>query len=721
MTVGELVIQIGFELDSDATAQIQSQIDGLQEQINTMLGNTSEAASDATSEVSEGLDEAKKKESEGEQGGKSWWGSFKSSGMAATTAIIAALKEINSMIEAWYQVDVVLDNINTDLESTAEVHDYINDAANELRVSYSTIGESVGDLVRTGNSLFQTTEEAADFLVLADKQFKASGASESEIASLNNALVESFRTGRVSAGAFNSIMSESPETISLLAESLNMSEQQVKSLGTQGKLTAAQLYTAFESSSEEIEESFSNVRVTISEAFGEFKNSLGTFLTNLNDATGLTDMIAENLEMILGYLEPIFSLIIDSCSFIFDFINQIYDLLSPVYDVMMDFFNVVMDALNEIMAACQKIVTSIIEPVMRIVSRVIDIVMSFVNKIMPTVSKIIDLVVGVIEMIADLISGVLDVIFAALEPILELIMELVDVFMSLLAPILEVIVELITAIMNVLTPILDLLQPLFDMISQIINSGLMKFLEPVLDALGTVSELLSSLFGDTELLQKAFQAMGEWFSKVGDWFSKIWQKIKDFFQKIKDAFNNVKEFLQNMFKSIANFFIKIVNGIIDGFEAFCNFFVKAINGFTQGLSKIWTWMGIPAIPEINEVSFKRISYLAEGGYIGRNMPRLAVIGDNMTEGEIVAPESKLRENVMLAMQMVMDNFSPASKMAALSGMSGVTYDNRVFNTNTQIYNTFEGGKDLQKTETAAATDIANQVVEQINKVLAGVR
>ena len=37
-----------------------------------------------------------------------------------------------------------------------------------------------------------------------------------------------------------------------------------------------------------------------------------------------------------------------------------------------------------------------------------------------------------------------------------------------------------------------------------------------------------------------------------------------------------------------------------------------------------------------------IPQLAQGGFVGRNTPRLAVIGDNRREGEIVSPESKLQ-------------------------------------------------------------------------------
>ena len=42
--------------------------------------------------------------------------------------------------------------------------------------------------------------------------------------------------------------------------------------------------------------------------------------------------------------------------------------------------------------------------------------------------------------------------------------------------------------------------------------------------------------------------------------------------------------------------------------------------------------------------------LYTGGYLKANNPTLAVVGDNKREGEIITPESKIREQVKLAMQ-----------------------------------------------------------------------
>lgn len=44
----------------------------------------------------------------------------------------------------------------------------------------------------------------------------------------------------------------------------------------------------------------------------------------------------------------------------------------------------------------------------------------------------------------------------------------------------------------------------------------------------------------------------------------------------------------------------------------------------------------------------KLSFLAQGGWVAANSPQLAVVGDNKREGEIIAPESKIRDQVKQA-------------------------------------------------------------------------
>lgn len=67
------------------------------------------------------------------------------------------------------------------------------------------------------------------------------------------------------------------------------------------------------------------------------------------------------------------------------------------------------------------------------------------------------------------------------------------------------------------------------------------------------------------------------------------------------------------------------------------------------ISDMKSWVNSNIIKKINKyVPFVNIPYLAQGGWLPAGSPRLAVVGDNRREGEIVAPESKIREQVKQA-------------------------------------------------------------------------
>ena len=54
----------------------------------------------------------------------------------------------------------------------------------------------------------------------------------------------------------------------------------------------------------------------------------------------------------------------------------------------------------------------------------------------------------------------------------------------------------------------------------------------------------------------------------------------------------------------------------------------------------------------------QIPYLSQGGYVKKNAPQLAMIGDNRHQGEVVAPEDKLREIAMEAVRAAGSGFPP---------------------------------------------------------------
>ena len=69
------------------------------------------------------------------------------------------------------------------------------------------------------------------------------------------------------------------------------------------------------------------------------------------------------------------------------------------------------------------------------------------------------------------------------------------------------------------------------------------------------------------------------------------------------------------------------------------------NGIAKGINK-----AIDKINAIPGVNIGKLPMLAQGGYVKKNTPQLAMIGDNRHQGEIVAPENKLLEMARMAAQ-----------------------------------------------------------------------
>jgi hypothetical protein len=152
----------------------------------------------------------------------------------------------------------------------------------------------------------------------------------------------------------------------------------------------------------------------------------------------------------------------------------------------------------------------------------------------------------------------------------------------------------------------------------------------------------------------------DWTERFGvlgnvlNWFCDI---ASGKIETVKNIFQGLTSFLKNIFAGKFSDALKIpVNGLIGMLNRMLTAIEKTVNCVKCFLNKlnvkIPSW--VPGVGgkklgfQIPTASIARIPYLADGGYVARNTPRLAVIGDNKRYGEIVAPEDKLQKMVDLA-------------------------------------------------------------------------
>ena len=199
-----------------------------------------------------------------------------------------------------------------------------------------------------------------------------------------------------------------------------------------------------------------------------------------------------------------------------------------------------------------------------------------------------------------------------------------------------------------------------------------KFFGAVGTAWSAIKSTWESLTGNIKDITASF------FAKIGTAWSSLKDAWGDITGNIKDKTANMKatvktkwsdlkdtwEKLTGHFKDVtADIKVNIKKSIGSGW----NKFAKKVNAMKKAHPKIFKL--VPKLPTF-----------AQGGWLKKNTPQLAVVGDNRHEPEIVAPDSKLMAMARQASQEAVRNSSNAQVVALLSQLLVA-----VQNQNTSVY------------------------------------
>ena len=155
-------------------------------------------------------------------------------------------------------------------------------------------------------------------------------------------------------------------------------------------------------------------------------------------------------------------------------------------------------------------------------------------------------------------------------------------------------------------------------------------------AFANVKTFFEGLWKD---IKSPFETVATWFEEK---FSAAWQKVKDVFSTGGEIFDGIKDGISGVFTDTVNYIIDGINGVIS--SPF-----NTINDVLQTLrdTEIAGWNPFSDIPSLDVPQIPR---LATGTVVPANYGEfLAVLGDNKTAPEIVAPEPTIRQAVLEAL------------------------------------------------------------------------
>lgn len=337
---------------------------------------------------------------------------------------------------------------------------------------------------------------------------------------------------------------------------------------------------------------------------------------------------------------------------------------------------------TSVLSGTMEKIIKIIKPIWNIISDIFGLIKEVVLWVVDIYKKYL---APVVEKLLELLGKIFEYIGKMWDKIFPIVSSIISIILDVLEPAIKGLCEVINGIIDALSGIMDFITGVFTGDWKMAWTGIKDFFNGILTAISSifsgVFETISFIAKNTwDIISNVWNVVSTWFydnviQPVSNFFtgmwngltegaSKAWEGIKNIFSTVADFFKNIFtnawEGVKKVFSTGGKIFSGITEGILKGFKAIVNTIITGINkvvaipfnGINWALSKIRdiNILGIEPFSWISTISVPQIPKLAKGGWVDRNNPQLAIIGDNTHEGEIVSPESKIYEQVTKAIK-----------------------------------------------------------------------
>ena len=382
---------------------------------------------------------------------------------------------------------------------------------------------------------------------------------------------------------------------------------------------------------------------SIIDLFGKVADCVGKFWTEV--LKPLVDWIAQNVVPVVA---PVFEAF---ANLVMDFVANVADVLKGIVDAL----GGVIDFITGIFTGDWELAWTGIK---EIFTGIWDAIKAFF-------SGIWDALCGIVDVAVKGIKAVISTVFNAIKSIFTSVWNHIKTFfgsiLNYLKDIAKIQFEAIKAIIkSVMDAIKSIITSIWNAIKSAVSSALGAIKSAVSSAWHSIKSTISSLMGSIKSnISSSWTAIQ---SKISSIVSTIKSGVLSGFRAIKSGIasimSGIKNNITSVFHGIWSFIKSIVNTIIGGIQKMINSIIGGLNAMGSALNALKfdvpDW--VPSIggkkfglnvPKISTVTLPR---LAQGGYVKANQPQPVIIGDNKTQGEIVAPEGKMLEVMLTALQ-----------------------------------------------------------------------
>lgn len=406
-------------------------------------------------------------------------------------------------------------------------------------------------------------------------------------------------------------------------------------------------------------EAFANVGLTVV----ELGTKLGSDILN-----AIIKPFIDNKDALKEALEGIIDTAASVSGTISEVVTEICEKAVSVYDEhFKPLFDSIASGLSDLAGKFLEFWNGNVKPIMDDLAEKFGGLMK--EHIQPMISNLLELLGSV----ADLLKVLWDTVLVPLAgwiidyvwPVLVLVFEGIgSTFMMVVGQISDLISGLITSIKGIIDFVVgiftgdwerawqgvkEIFTGAFEQVKAVLGHALTFILAGVRTNLSAVYSFFETKFTAVKdkvsnVMTTIRGAISNALANIRSGWNAVWNAMG---ASVASVFNGMKTTIKGAINSILGFVETMANGIVKGL----NTAIQALNGLNISLPDWIPEIGgksfglnIPQLPSVN------IPRLAQGGYVERNTPRLAVIGDNRQYGEIVTPENKMLEVMLAALE-----------------------------------------------------------------------
>jgi len=238
---------------------------------------------------------------------------------------IAAAEGVRALVEMVNQYQELHNQLIFTTTSQANLNAVFEKLTDVAAATHTSVAQNVQEysaLSQATHDLGLSQAQVIQFQTRLNEAVGLSGAGSKDAAGAVDLLAKSLATGRLEGGGFARTLQQVPVVGDILAKTLGVTRGQLKDMADTGELSAKQLVDAFAKAGPALDKQFKGLAPTISETFGELKDSVTNAVGIFSTATGAGNTLAEGIRSLAEFVK-------EATPFVIQFANAIQGTLGP--------------------------------------------------------------------------------------------------------------------------------------------------------------------------------------------------------------------------------------------------------------------------------------------------------------------------------------------------------------------------------------------------------